>query len=206
MNAALVHFSTDYVFDGTKRTPYSECDLPGPLNVYGVSKLAGEQLITFNSERHFIVRTSGLYGLAGSAGKGGNFVNNMLKRAAASETVRVVHDQVLTPTYTVDLALMVGRLLQTRACGVYHITSEGQCSWYEFTREVFRLAGVAVDLVPVTTEQFPSPVKRPAYSVLSKERLRSLGLGSMPCWQDALARYLHSRSSEAPAPQARGHQ
>jgi dTDP-4-dehydrorhamnose reductase len=189
----LVHFSTDYVFDGTKGAAYSECDKPNPVNVYGVSKLAGEHLIAFTAERYFIVRTSGLYGLAGSAGKGGNFVENMLKRAAAVDTVRVVDDQVLTPTYTVDLAEMVSRIIRTGHYGLYHVTSEGQCSWYEFTREFFRLQGVTTTLLPVTTDQFPSPVKRPAFSVLSKERLRSVGLGSMPTWQDALSRYLRSR-------------
>jgi len=193
VGCVLAHFSTDYVFDGSKGTPYSEFDLPGPLNVYGASKVAGEHLIAFNTERHFIIRTSGLYGLAGSAGKGGNFVENMLKRAAVSDTLRVVHDQVLTPTYTVDLALMVWRLLHSGHYGLFHVTSEGQCSWYEFTREFCRIEGVSVNLLPVTTDEFPSPVKRPAFSVLSKERLQSVGLGSMPTWQDALSRYLRSR-------------
>jgi dTDP-4-dehydrorhamnose reductase len=193
LGCILVHFSTDYVFDGSKATPYLECDLPVPLNVYGASKVAGEHLIAFNTERYLIIRTSGLYGLAGSAGKGGNFVENMLKRAAASDTLHVVHDQVLTPTYTVDLALMVWHLIHSRHYGLFHVTSEGQCSWYEFTREFCRIEGVSVNPVPVTTDEFPSPVKRPKFSVLSKERLGSLGLGLMPCWQDALSRYLRSR-------------
>jgi len=189
----LVHFSTDYVFDGRKGSAYSECDRPEPLNVYGVSKLAGEHLIAFNTERYFIVRTSGLYGLAGAAGKGGNFVENMLKRAVSGGVLRVVHDQVLTPTYTVDLARKVSELIRTDAYGMYHITNEGACSWYEFTVKILELEAVNVTVLPVETKDFPSPVKRPAYSVLLKDRLHSAGLGTTPIWTDALGRYLRSR-------------
>jgi len=193
--AVLVHFSTDYVFDGHKRAPYEETDLPSPLNVYGASKVAGEQLIACNAERYFIIRTCGLYGVAGSSGKGGNFVENMLRKALAGDAMRVVDDQVLTPTYTVALAQATRDLILTQKFGLYHLSCEGQCSWYEFARRILELAGVDAELSPVKTTDFPSTVKRPSYSVLSKGKFRSLAL-SIPSWQDALSRYLQERSTK----------
>lgn len=191
--AVLVHFSTDYVFDGRKNVPYEETDLPAPLNVYGASKVAGEYLIASNTDRYFVIRTCGLYGLAGSSGKGGNFVENMLRKAKAGEAIRVVDDQVLTPTYTIDLADVTRKLILTEEFGLYHISAEGQCSWYEFTRSIFEFPRVDAQLTPVRTSDFPSPVKRPSYSVLSKAKLRALGL-SIPSWQDAVSRYIAARS------------
>jgi dTDP-4-dehydrorhamnose reductase len=192
-NATLVHFSTDYVFDGCKQAPYEEGDLPKPLNVYGVSKVAGEELVTCYLDRYYLVRTCGLYGLAGSSGKGGNFVETMLKKAAEGGMIRVVDDQVLTPTATSDLAQTVERLVKTGIYGLYHISCEGACSWHEFARNIIEQAGANVDLVPVRTAAFPSSVKRPSYSVLSKHKLHGIGL-SMPPWQESLGRYLESRS------------
>jgi dTDP-4-dehydrorhamnose reductase len=192
MGCGLVYFSTDYVFSGAQRRPYSESDLPQPLSVYGASKLAGEHLIVWGCERHFIVRTCGLYGLAGSSGKGGNFIENMLKKAVTAEPIRVVDDQVLTPSYTVDVAEAVAKLVSTERYGTYHISNEGECSWYKFTKEAFGLEGLSADLIPVATDQFPSPVKRPAYSVLSKQKLTGIQI-EMPQWQNALARYLAAR-------------
>jgi dTDP-4-dehydrorhamnose reductase len=196
---AVVFFSTDYVFGNAQQAPYCETDLPQPLNVYGASKLAGEHLLALGCKRHFIFRTCGLYGLAGSSGKGGNFVENMLKRAASGAQVRVVHDQVLTPSYTVDVAQAVAQLISSEHYGTYHVTNEGQCSWFEFTEEVFRQHELSVELVPVTTDQFPSTVKRPSYSVLSKRKLRGVQV-EMPEWKNALTRYLASRKNKnAPA-------
>ncbi len=194
--AVLLHFSTDYVFDGQKNAPYEETDLPSPVNAYGVSKVAGEHLIACNMDRYFVVRTCGLYGVAGSSGKGGNFVENMLKKAMAGESIRVVDDQVLTPTYTLDLAEATRKLVLTGNFGLYHLSSEGRCSWYEFTRNILECAGVDANLTPVKTSDFPSSVKRPSYSVLSKTKLRGLGL-SIPPWQDALSRYLDDRSKKS---------
>jgi dTDP-4-dehydrorhamnose reductase len=194
--AMLVHFSTDYVFDGRKRAPYEETDLPSPLNVYGASKVAGEHLISCNLERYFVIRTCGLYGVAGSSGKGGNFVENMLKKAMAGDAIRVVDDQVLTPTYTVDLAEATRRLILTQKFGLYHLTSEGQCSWYEFTRSILEKAGTDAKLSPVKSADFPVTVKRPFYSVLSKAKFRALSL-SIPAWQDALSRYMQARSTQS---------
>jgi len=191
--AVLANFSTDYVFDGSKSGPYEETDLPSPLNVYGVSKLVGEYLVAAYAERRFVIRTCGLYGIAGSRGRGGNFVETMLKKAMAGEAIRVVDDQVLTPTYTADLAVATRRLILTGNYGLYHISSEGQCSWYEFARYIFESAGLEAKLSPVKSSEFASPVKRPANSVLSKAKLRALGV-PIPPWKDALSRYLKERS------------
>lgn len=195
--SALVHFSTDYVFDGGRQTPYAETDLPRPLSVYGVSKLAGEYLVAAAARRYFLVRTCGLYGLAGSSGKGGNFVETMLKKGAQGVPIRVVNDQVLTPTYTGDLAEAVSRLIQTNAYGLYHVSAEGQCSWYDFARAIFDLERMDVDLKPVASSEYASPVQRPAYSVLSKQKLKGVGI-TMPDWKDALARYLSARRRSRP--------
>lgn len=191
-NAVLVHFSTDYVFDGGQRRPYTESDLPRPLNVYGVSKVAGEGIVRLTWERHFVIRTCGLYGVAGSAGKGGNFVETMLKKGNEGAPIRVVDDQVLTPTFTGDLADAVSQIIRTEAYGLYHVSAEGECSWYDFARKIFELENLTVDLKPVSTSEFPSPVQRPAYSVLSKQKLHDLGL-RMPSWEHGLTHYFAAR-------------
>jgi dTDP-4-dehydrorhamnose reductase len=193
-DAVLVHFSTDYVFDGSERRPYAESDLPRPLNVYGVSKLAGEHMLRLTWERHFVIRTCGLYGVAGSAGKGGNFVETMLKKASEAAPIRVVNDQVLTPTFTEDLAEAVSKLIRTEAYGLYHVSAEGECSWYEFARKIFEFEKLKVDLRSVSSAEFSSPVQRPAYSVLSKQKLSRLGI-AMKTWQEGLASYLAARSN-----------
>jgi len=195
--ATLVHFSTDYVFGGyAKNTPYDETDLPAPVNVYGTSKVIGEYLLSAYADRYFTIRTCGLYGVAGSRGKGGNFVETMLKKAMAGEAIRVVDDQILTPTYTADVAQATLSLVLTGKFGLYHISSEGQCSWYEFARYIFERAGLDAKLSPVNSAEFASPVRRPANSVLSKAKLRALGL-SMPTWTDAVSRYLKERSKKS---------
>lgn len=196
--AVLVNYSTDYVFDGKKHAAYEETDLPSPLSVYGASKVLGEHLVAAYTDRYFIIRTCGLYGVAGSRGRGGNFVETMLKKALAGESIRVVDDQVLTPTYTADLAEATRKLILTACYGLYHVTSEGQCSWYEFARYIFERAGLDARLSRLSSSEFASPVKRPANSVLSKAKLRSLGL-SIPSWKDALTRYLDERSLKPPA-------
>lgn len=204
VGATLVHFSTDYAFGGEgKTTPYEEEDRPAPLNVYGVSKVAGEHLIRAHTDRHFVVRVCGLYGVAGSSGKGGNFVENMLKKALAGQEIQVVNDQIVTPTYTVDLAEAVRRLVLTGKFGLYHLSAEGQCSWYEFARRIFEAAGVRASLSPALTDHQRGGLKRPAYSVLSKAKLRALGL-SMPSWENALVRFLSERSRIPAIPASSG--
>lgn len=196
--AVAVHFSTDYVFSGRNRSrdqPYKESEPVEPLNVYGVSKAAGEMLVRYLCERHFIVRVSGLYGVAGSSGKGGNFVETMLRLAVAGNPIRVVDDQVLTPTHTAAIARQLPLLIQTQAYGTFHATCQGECSWFEFAAEIFKLAGADVDLSPQTTAQAGTRALRPSYSVLDNRSLRELGIDRMPDWRTALADYISLRTA-----------
>src|SRR3954471_8723562 len=137
-NAVLVHFSTDFVFDGAKRSPYTEADRPNPLSVYAMSKWTGEKLVAAYCEKHFIVRTCGLYGSGGSNSKGGNFVRSILLAAQQGKPLRVVNDQIVSPTYTADLAEKVSALLHQHTYGLYHMTNTGECSWFEFAGEALR--------------------------------------------------------------------
>jgi dTDP-4-dehydrorhamnose reductase len=190
LNAVLVHISTDYVFDGNARQPYSEKSEPFPLSVYANSKFAGELLVRSMARKYFLIRSCGLYGAAGSHGKGGNFVETIRARARRREPIRVVNDQVVTPTYTVDLARQIVRVLPTERFGLFHITNEGSCTWYEFARAVLEISGIEADIEPTTSEMYKSPAIRPKYSVLENARLKELGLNEMRHWRDALAAYL----------------
>jgi dTDP-4-dehydrorhamnose reductase len=194
--ARLVHISTDYVFDGSKATPYAEDDLPRPLNVYGASKLAGEWAVRAETGNGVIVRTTGLYGYNACVGKGTNFAETMAKRAESGAATRVVNDEILTPTFSVDLAAQL-RLMIERAIppGIYHATNSGACSWFEFAREVFALRNAALAPEPISAAEWSSPVRRPRYSVLDHGALAALGHDIMPPWRDALARYLRGRST-----------
>lgn len=195
-DCALVHMSTDYVFGGTDRnprTPYAEEDAPYPINVYGASKLAGEYFVRSICPKHFLVRTSGLYGFAGSSGKGGNFVETMTRLAREGKPIRVVNDQTLTPTYTKDLAAKISELLQSDAYGLYHITNAGQCSWFEFARRIFELQGLTPELSPITTEGTGAKARRPAYSVLAHRNLLLHGFADLRPWPEALEAYLKEK-------------
>jgi len=192
--ARLVHFSTDYVFDGAKRTPYLETDSPQPVSVYGESKLAGERLALERCERSVIFRVCGLFGLAGSLGKGkGNFVETMLRLAREGRPLRVVSDQVLCPSYTLDLARW--KVLPKVAHPVYHLANAGQVSWYEFARRALELVGVTADLTPVTAAEYGARARRPAYSVLAHAHLAALGEDDLRPWDAALPAYVAERSS-----------
>ena len=194
--ARLVHFSTDYVFDGAKRTPYLETDSPQPVSVYGESKLAGERLALERCERSVIFRVCGLFGLAGSLGKGkGNFVETMLRLAREGRPLRVVSDQVLCPSYTLDLARKVWKVLPKVAHPIYHLTNAGQVSWYEFARRALELVGVTADLTPVTAAEYGARARRPAYSVLAHAHLAALGEDDLRPWDAALPAYVAERSS-----------
>ena len=194
--ARLVHFSTDYVFDGAKRTPYLETDSPQPVSVYGESKLAGERLALERCERSVIFRVCGLFGLAGSLGKGkGNFVETMLRLAREGRPLRVVSDQVLCPSYTLDLARKVWKVLPKVAHPIYHLTNAGQVSWYEFARRALELAGLTADLTPVTAAEYGARARRPAYSVLAHAHLAALGEDDLRPWDAALPAYVAERSS-----------
>jgi dTDP-4-dehydrorhamnose reductase len=194
--AVLVHLSTDYVFSGEKGAPYSEEDAPEPVNVYGISKLAGEYFIRYLLDRYFIVRTSGLYGVAGSSGKGGNFIELMLRLAQENREIKVVNDQVLTPTYTVDLAQKIVELIGTRSYGLCHLTNRGECSWFEFARAIFELSGLSPRLLPTTTSAFGAKARRPAYSVLAHTKLSQAGLPDLRPWREALGAYLVERKQK----------
>lgn len=192
LDAPLLHVSTDYVFgaDRGRRLPYTEADTPGPVNVYGTSKLAGEHLLAASWQKHFIVRTSGLYGRAQSRTKGSNFVEIVLARAP--DRLRVVADQILAPTSTADLAPKLEEILRTNAYGTYHMTNGGECSWFEFAQAVLDLAGARTEVTPITTEAWGAPAERPRYSVLDNSKAGTLGLSSLRPWRDALAGYLES--------------
>lgn len=190
LDAVLVHVSTDYVFDGKARQPYTEKHEPFPLSVYGNSKLAGEFLVRTIAKKHIVVRTCGLYGVAGSQGKGGNFVQTMLAKAKRGEPVSVVNDQEVTPTYTLDLAQQIAAALEAGAGGLFHMTNEGSCTWYDFARAIFELSGVRAELSPTTSALYKTPAIRPKYSVLENARLKELGLNRMRHWREALAAYL----------------
>ena len=193
--ARLLQISTDYVFDGEKPGDYVEDDPPHPINVYGASKLAGEWAVGAEHARHLVVRTSGLYGLHPCVGKGTNFVETMLARGAGGP-LRVVSDEVLTPTFAADLARQVLVLIERDApAGVYHATNAGACSWFEFTQEIMRLAGIDARLEPIRAAEWKAPARRPRRSVLENRALGALGMDVMPDWRDALARYLKERAS-----------
>src|SRR5262249_57169165 len=151
-------------------------DAPGPVSVYGLSKLAGEYAVRAYCPRHFVVRTCGLYGAWGSGGKGTNFVETMLRVAGQGKPLRVVADQTLTPSYTADVATAAAALVRTDRHGLYHLTNAGACSWFEFAGAIFELAGVKADLAPTTSREYGAPARRPADSVLAMGAYDALGL------------------------------
>ncbi|NDY43395.1 dTDP-4-dehydrorhamnose reductase [Dissulfurirhabdus thermomarina] len=189
----LVHMSTDYVFDGQGRQPYRETDATRPVNVYGASKLAGEQAIQSMGGDYLIVRTAWLYGRHGP-----NFVRTILRLAEEKEILHVVSDQRGSPTYTPDLALGLWWLVAQGARGIVHVTNEGTCTWYEFAREIFRLTGRDPDRVrPVATRDYPRPARRPAYSVLDTSFFAALTGGRLRRWNEALVDYLEAEGLPA---------
>ncbi len=192
--AVLVHVSTDYVFglDGSLGRPRCETDPTGPVSAYGASKLAGENFVRSLCPRHIIVRTCGLYGRHAARGKG-NFVETMLRLGAERPELRIVADQRCTPTSTADLAEALVRLVETDACGVYHATNAGDCSWFQFASEIFRLTNLPTKAIPVTAAEYGAKARRPDDSVLDGTKLTSVIGSPLPAWQDALARYLHER-------------
>jgi len=194
IGAVLVHFSTDYVFDGRQRSPYREGDPTGPLSAYATSKLAGEYLVRATLPRHFVIRTCGLYGVAGRDSKTGNFVETMLRLAQEGREIRVVGDQIVTPTSAKELAHKVRQLVEIGAYGLYHITNHGECSWCQFASAVFEIAGLRPRLQETTAMAFGAPARRPAYSVLDNANLRTLGLDDLRPWRDALTDYLDERA------------
>jgi dTDP-4-dehydrorhamnose reductase len=191
VGATLIHISTDYVFDGRKREPYVENDAPLPMNVYGNSKLAGEYLVRALNPKHFVLRTSALYGKHPCRAKAGlNFVELMLKLGRERGLVRVVDNEVVSPTPTLDVAEQVCSLSRSNAYGLYHATAEGSCSWYEFAREIFLIAGLNAKVEIARPGEFPAKVPRPSYSVLENQGLKKHGLNCFVPWQAGLRQYL----------------
>jgi len=190
LGITFVHFSTDYVFGGEKKTPYNEDNCPNPGSVYAVSKLAGELFARNICSKYYVIRTCGLYGAKGISGKGGNFIETMIKLANGGKKIKVVSDQIVTPTCAKELAAKVSQLIRTDKYGLYHITNNGGCSWYEFAKAIFGLTGIAGDISPTTSAEFGARARRPAYSVLENRNLKLLGLDDMMQWRDALKEYL----------------
>lgn len=183
--AKVCYISTDYVFDGTSSQAYREYDNTNPKTVYGKSKRAGEHLIQTLSSRYFIVRTSWVYGEHGS-----NFVKTMLKLGREKSSLQVVHDQVGSPTYTVDLARFLADLIQTECYGIYHASNSGSCSWYEFAQVIFEEAGLPTEAIPCSTEQFPRPAPRPQNSVMEHLSIRTNGFRDLRPWREALKEFI----------------
>lgn len=199
--ARCVFVSTDYVFGGEKAEGYTEDDNPAPVNVYGVSKAAGERLVRLACPDSLVARGSGLFGHAGSSGKGGNFVETMLAKAAGGEAISVVDDQFFAPTSTRDMAERILLLLERRVPpGIYHVANDGACSWYGFALRIFDLAGVPADLSPRPAGE--QAVRRPASSILLDTRSAALGLPRNRPWEDALRWYLQNRPAREPLPVA----
>jgi dTDP-4-dehydrorhamnose reductase len=191
LGALLIHISTDYVFDGRRNVPYTEAELPLPLNVYGNSKLAGEYFVRGGNEKHVVLRTSALYGRKPCRAKAGNnFVDLMLRLGRERGEVRVVASEIVSPTSTQDLAGQIVALSDTGVYGVFHATAEGSCSWHEFASEIFAAAGLAVRCLVAGPNEFPSKVPRPAYSVLENARLKQAGLNRFRHWREGLHAYL----------------
>jgi dTDP-4-dehydrorhamnose reductase len=195
VGSGVAFFSSDYVFGGQDRErdhPYEEGDRPDPLSVYGVSKVAGEQLVMQANPRHLVVRSAGLYGTATSR-KGWTFPELMLNKARNEGALRVVTDQVLSPTFTVDLARKTKELIEQDAVGLFHLTNAGECSWFEFAQGALELAGVEAKMERISTEQMKQRARRPPYSALDTTRLETVGLSSLRPWKEALSDYLRAK-------------
>lgn len=186
LSIRLMHVSTDYVFDGAKGSPYTEEDAPNPINVYGASKLAGENAIRHSMEDYIIVRTQWLIGH-----KGRNFVSTILSAAQINESLRVVNDQWGSPTFASDLARAMAQLLDADARGVYHVCNRGKATWFDLAKKAIEIVGLGTKVIPVSTDEFPRPAKRPPYSILSTKKFSEKTGKLMPLWQTSLENYIH---------------
>jgi len=196
--AKLIHLSTNYVFDGSQSEPYAEHDPPSPMSLYAISKLAGEYAALAYAEDALVVRTAGLYGLRGSASKGGNFVTRMVARAREQGEIRMVGDQRLSPTFTADLAEAIVDAVAGGVSGLLHLTNSGACSWYEFTGAIMEIAGIDVAIEAVETERGPGVAARPLNGVLARPGADAAGLPPLRPWDVALASYLERSGIKAP--------
>jgi len=192
----FITYSTDYVFDGEKGAPYKENDKPNPLQVYGISKLSGEYAaLNYYPEGTFVIRTSGLYGGKFGSPVKGNFVLNIIKEAQNKEVIEVSSEQIVSPTYAGDLSQATLNLLKVEAnSGIYHLVNEGYCSWYEFTKEIFKLMKIKKDLKPIDRQGFSGGVKRPKFSALENKKAKETGI-ELPSWQEGLKNYINELSN-----------
>ncbi len=192
IGATPIYISTDYVFDGTKSESYTEKDTPNPINTYGISKLAGE-FYTKLAEKYYIIRVASLFGVAGASGKGGNFVETMIKKAKNGEEIKVVDDMVMSPTYTRDAAEMIKNIVEKKLpYGIYHVTNSGYCSWYEFARAIFDFTKLNAELSPIKTASLNLRARRPLFSALTSVKLGEYSL-EMRDWKPALQDYLREK-------------
>jgi len=195
ISAGLIHFSSDYVFDGRQNKPYLEENNPAPLSAYGVAKLTGEYFVQGILDEYYLIRTCGLFGTAGCWGKGTNFVDAIIRLADKEKSVKVVNDQRITPTSTRELAERTAELIERQPdFGLYHMTNEGDCTWYEFAAAIIKLTEKKAELIPVDSTTFGAKARRPAYSVLENARAKKAGLSDFSPWIDALKAYLISKS------------
>ena len=185
LDIPMIYISTDYVFDGQGERPWLPEDERAPLNVYGQTKYEGELAVQNTLDKYFIVRIAWVFGVNGK-----NFIKTMLNLGKTRDHLTVMNDQFGSPTYTYDLARLLVDMIQTDKYGIYHATNEGICTWYEFACEIFRQAGITVDVTPVSADQYPAKAKRPSNSRMSKDKLEENGFERLPSWQDALGRYL----------------
>ena len=193
-DAKIMYISTDYVFDGMSDIPYETHDDCNPINWYGYTKHKGEEAVRINTNRHFIVRISWLFGHNGN-----NFVKTMMKLAAVRESIDVVNDQFGSPTFTEDLAILLCDMIMTEKYGIYHATNEGFCSWADFAQQIMELTGSTCKINPITTEMYPTKTVRPKNSMLSRAKLDHSGFTRLPEWEDALGRYLTGCNLAQPA-------
>jgi len=192
LDTRLVHYGTDYVFEGKKQKPYTEDDCPNPLSVYANTKLSGEYFALNYCDRSYVIRVSGIYGKIPCRAKGGNFITTMIKLANEKPEVRVVNDEILTPTPTYHIAKNTAALIGKDAFGLYHMSCEGEVSWYEFAKVIWETLQLKTPLYPASVKDFPLVVKRPFYSVLENKNLNKLGINEMPEWKEALIQFLKS--------------
>lgn len=190
IGSKIMHVSTDYVFNGDGEEPYTEYDFTGPVTVYGKTKLFGELEVIKHNPRHFILRTAWLYG------EGKNFLNTMVELSQKHSTIRVVNDQIGSPTSTYELVQSMISLIDTQNYGLFHATCEGSCSWYEFTKEIFRLKEIDVEVIPCSSDEYIRPAKRPKYSVLRNYMFELTNGYKFKDWKDALYDYIQNEDDE----------
>ena len=193
---AFMTISTDYVFDGTAARPYTEADAPGPRTAYGVSKLGGELLTRRAGRKHYVVRTSGVFGTVGTSSKGYTLIDKVLAQAERGDPTRMVADMTMSPSYAPHVARAIHALIDAEAYGLHHVTNAGACTWYEFVQTAFAKAGFAhAELEPVAYASFNNPVQRPMYSPLANTTFAALGLAPLPSWNAAIDEFLEARCS-----------